>query len=140
MTVRGIDNKHIHTGRGQGIHSVIRVESGTDGRTNTQRSAAVFTRHWEVFCFLKVLGGNHASQLEIVANDENLLDAVPMQQRHHFFIISAFGNSHKTVLWRHDRRYWRVQLGLEAKIAVRNDSHRLLAIDNRHTRNPHGAS
>ena len=48
-----------------------------------------------------------------------------------FFLVRALTNRHESILRCHNRRYWRVQLRLEAQVAVRHDTDRLVAIDNR---------
>ena len=65
-------------------------------------------RAWIVGSLLEVLGGNHAAELKVIIDDENLFDSVAMQQRQHFILVGTFPHGHKLFLRRHDRRYGRL--------------------------------
>ncbi len=60
-----------------------------------------------------------------------------VQQRHHFFVGRAFMYRDESLLRRHHRRYRRIEIGFEAKVAVRHDADGLLALDDRHAGDLH---
>src|SRR5262249_27766169 len=104
----------------------------TDGGTDTKPSAVILTGAWEFRRLLEVLHGDHADQVVIAVDDQHLLDAVFVQQKQHLFLGSVLAHRNQPLLRRHDRRDRRIELVLEAQIAVSHDTDGLLADNDRY--------
>ncbi len=75
----------------------------------------------------------------IIADHENLLDAMLVQQRQHFFLGCILTDGDQAFLGRHHRRYRGVQFGFEPQIAMRDDADDFGPDHHRHSGNILGA-
>ena len=68
----------------------------------------------------------------VAVHHQHLLDAMLVQQRQHLFLRRVLAHRDQALLRRHDRGHRRIELVLEAQVAVRDDADRLLADHHRH--------
>ncbi len=132
MAVRGIDDDHVDARFAQRFDALQRVRAGADRRADPQRTALVFRGARKLGGLLEVLDRDHALQVEVLIDDQHLLDAMLVQQREHLVLRRVLAHGDQPLLRRHDRGHRRVELGLEAQVAVRDDADRLGADDDRH--------
>ncbi len=78
-------------------------------------------------------------QFMIAGNHQHLLDAVLVQQRQHLVLGCILAHRDQALFRRHDRGDRRVELGLEAQIAMRDDADDLGAEHHRHAGDVLGA-
>ena len=76
---------------------------------------------------------------KFAVDHQHLLDAVLVQQREHFFLRRVLAHGDQALLRRHDRRHRRVELRLEAQVAVRDDADHLEPSHHRHAGDVLGA-
>ncbi len=103
-----------------------------DAGADAQATVFVLARARKVGGLLEVLHRDHALELEVVTDDEHLLDAMLVQRLEHIVLGGVLGHGDEALLRRHDRRHGRIELGLEAQVAVRDDADHLAAADHGH--------
>jgi hypothetical protein len=102
----------------------------------TPQLAEIVLRRQRVLGGLEdVLDGDEAAQLHRVVDDQHALEAVPVHQRLGALEIGSFGNRHELLALGHDARRRLVEIGLEPKIAIGDDSDDALAVDDRQSGN-----
>ena len=79
MAVRGIDDDHVAAGLDERLHARSR-SADADGRGEEQAAALVLGRVGVRPGLLDVLDGDEALDLPAVVDDQQLLDAVLVQQ------------------------------------------------------------
>jgi hypothetical protein len=110
------------------------------GGADAQRAARVLACGRILRRLLEVLHGDHAAQLEALVDDEHLLDAVLVQEAQHLLLARALAHRDEAVARRHDGGHRRVEVRLEAQVAVRDDADRLPAVHDGHAGDALGAS
>ena len=138
MAVRSVHDQYVDARVDQRVDAIVGIRARADCRSDAQRAGRVLAGMWEVLGFLEILGRDHALEFEAVTDDQHLFDAVLVQQPEYLFLGRALAHRDQPVLRRHDGRDRRVELGFKAQVAVRHDTDRLLAVDDRHARNAHG--
>ena len=130
--MRRVDDDDIDAGLDQARNPLLGIETGANGRPDTQRAALILTGKWEVGSLLKVLGRDHPAEPETLVDDENLLDPMLVQETEHLFLGGALLDRDQPLLGCHDGRHRRFELGLEPEVAVRDDADELFSLDDRH--------
>ena len=128
----GIDYHQIDTRFTQRGDAIDRVGRGTDRGANTQPADIVLAGARKFRGLLEILHGDHAHQLVPGVHYQHLLDAVLVQQREHFFLGRVLANRDQPILRSHDGGDRRIQLLLEAQVAMGHDADRLPAHDDRY--------
>ena len=80
MTVRGIDDQHVETGGEQRFGALDAVAAGTGRRSHAQTAMLVLAGHRIALRLLDVLDGDQADAAIGLVDDEQLLDAMLVQQ------------------------------------------------------------
>ena len=132
VAMRRIDDDDVDAGLDEGRGALIggRADRGAD----TQTAVFVLAGLRLVGRLLDVLDRDHATQAEIVVDDEDLLDAVLVEQAQDLLPVGPLLDRHEPFLRRHDTRDGLIEAGLETQIAVGHDADETLALDDRHTR------
>jgi len=86
----------------------------------------------KVFGLLNVLDGDHAPQLEIAIDHQQLFDAMAMKQGQHLVAFGALLHSHQPIFAGHGGGDRHFQAGLKAQIATGDNAHQLFALHHRH--------
>jgi hypothetical protein len=141
MTVRGVDDEHVDAGIDQRARTIHRVSGDADRRAAAQSPERVLARVRVLDRLLNVLDGDEPLEPEVLVDDEQLLDLVPVQELARLVERGADRNREQRFLRHHvvDRP---VDVGLEAQIAIRQDpdqpSFLAAILGNRHARDPVG--
>ena len=122
MAMRGIQSQHVHLGASQFHGALEEVSSGADGRSRAQPALLVLRGLGEFEFFLDVLDGDQALQIEVLVNDQQLLDAMALQQALGLFERRADRHGHQIVLG-HRRSDRLPEIFLEAQVAIGEDAH-----------------
>jgi len=130
--VRGVDDDGIDAGFAQRSNAIECVGRGTDGSADTQSAARVLAGAWALGRLLDIFDGDEPLELVVVTDYEHFLDAVLVEELQHVFARRVLAYRDQTLLGRHHRSHWIVELGLEAQIATGDDAHDLLALHHRH--------
>src|SRR6185437_13966986 len=83
---------------------------------------------------LEVLHGDHANELMVGVDDQYFLDAMPVKESEHLFFRRILPDGDEALLWRHHTGYRRIELLLEAQVAMGDDANGLFADYDRHSR------
>ena len=132
MPVGGIDDDDIDAGLDQRGNALVGPFANADSGTDAQTFVRILARVGKLIRLLNVLDRDHAAQLEVVVDHENLLDAVLVQQADDLVFLGVLGDGDQAPLRRHDLAYRRVEARLEAQVAAGHDADQLAAIDDRH--------
>ena len=90
MTMRRIDDDHVHTGFGQQLNALFRTGTHADGRARAQATRGIF-RCIRVFGgFEDIFDGNQTVQLVFIIDHQHALDAMLVHQRLGVFDAAAF--------------------------------------------------
>ena len=131
MSVGGIHNQHIDASRDQSFRSLGRIRACTHGCPHPQLTIGILAGVGKALGFVEVFYSNHATQIERVINNQNLFNAVSVQQLLHLPHVCALLDRDQLVLASHyvgDRFFG---IGLKPHIATGNDTHQILAIQHR---------
>ena len=129
----GIHHYHIDA-RGDQLRGPRQTRlAGTDRGPGAQTALFVLAGIREVAGLLDVLDRDHAAQLEVAVDHQQLLDAVLMQQVADEPAAGALLNRNQALLGRHNRGYRLIVAGLEAQVATGDDADQVIAVDHRHT-------
>ena len=128
MAVRGVDDHEVHARRHELGDAIERVRRGADRGADPQPSVLVLAGAREVARLLDVLDRDHAAQAAVAVHDQDLLDAVPVQQQQDLLARRVLAHGHELLARRHDLRHRQVELLLEADVAVRDDADHLVAV------------
>ena len=139
MAMRGIDHHHVDAGLAQRRDALERVLRRADRRADAQAARRILAGAREFRGLLEILHGDHAAQFFVAVDHQHLLDAVLVQQQQHFFLRRVLAHGDQPFLRRHDRRHRRVELHLEAQVAMRDDADDLGALHHRHAGNAFGS-
>src|SRR5690606_446154 len=134
MSVRRVDDDHVDARLDERRDAIVRIPAGADRGPDAQRAVLVLARGGVLDRLLKILRGDHSTQMEAVVDDEHLLDAITVQQREHLLLARALANGDELLLRRHHGRDRRVELRLESEVAMRDDADEILAFDDWHAR------
>ncbi len=74
-----IHDQHIDPCTNQGFDALVGVGTGAHRGTHPQSTEAVFASKGKAFGFIKILDGNHAAQIKVVVDHQDLLNAVLMK-------------------------------------------------------------
>ena len=132
MAVRGVDDDHVDARLAQRRDALERVRRRADRRADAQRAAFVLAGARELGGLLEVLDRDHARELEVAVDHQHLLDAVPVQQREHFFLRRVLAHGDEPLARRHHLGHRRVELRLEPQVAMRDDADGLAVAHDRH--------
>ena len=132
VAVRGVDDHHIDAGFAQRRDSLHGVLRRTHGCADAQATRRILAGARELGGLLEILHGDHAAQFLVAVHHQHLLDAVLVQQQQHFVLRRVFAHGDEPLFWRHDRRHGRVELHLEAQVAMRDDADDLGTLHHRH--------
>jgi hypothetical protein len=132
MAVRGVDHDHVDARLAQRRDPIQGVRRRAHRRADPQAADAVLAGVRKFGGLLEILDRDHALQLVIAGDHQHLLDAVLVQQREHLFLGRVLAHRDQALLGRHHRGHRRIELGLEAQIAVRDDADHLGAEHHRH--------
>ncbi|MNS94343.1 hypothetical protein D3C72_1285550 [compost metagenome] len=124
----GVNQQHVHTGFHQGGDALFVACTGTDGGTDPQTAALVFTGVRLALGFLEVFDGDHALQFEVGVHHQHLLDTVLLHQGNHLFARGPFTHGDQTILLGHDLFNGLGEIDHEAHITAGDDADQLVAV------------
>src|SRR5579859_4844838 len=101
VTVRGVYGQNVGLGFVHLDGALEIVARCADGGSDAQAALIVFRRARVFELFLNVLDGNQALEVEVLVHDEQLLDAVLLQDALGFLERGADGHGHEVVLGHH---------------------------------------
>ena len=81
MTMGGIDDEHVDTGRDERLRPLDRVLGHADRRAAAQAAERVLARVRVLDALLDVLDRDQPLQPEVLVDDQQLFDLVLMQER-----------------------------------------------------------
>ncbi len=131
--MRGVDNNEVNSRFAQRGDAIYGVRCRSNRCAHAQPATIILAGAREFRGLLEVLHRDHADQLVIAIHDQHLLDAVFVQESENVFLRRVLAHRDQPFFRSHDGRDRCVEFVFEAKIAVGNDAHCLLADDNRHT-------
>ena len=135
VAVRCVDHHHVHARLDQRRDAIERVGRRADGGAGAQATVLVLAGTREFLGLLEVLHRDHAAQLARGIRDQHLLDAVAVQQQQYFLARRVLAHRDQALARRHHRGDRRVELFLEADIAMGDDAHHLVGlVDHRQAR------
>jgi len=105
-----------------------------DGSGGQQPSLVVLTGVGMLGGFLDILDGNEPAEIERIVDDQNLLDAVLVEQVLDLLAGRPFTDRHQPLARRHDAAHRLVHAGLEAQVAVGHDAGQSVAVEHGHAR------
>jgi ribosome maturation factor RimP len=124
--VGGIDGQYVGPGADQLRCALQEVAGGSDSSANAQTALGIFAGVGVFELFLDVLDGDEALELVLVVDDQQLFDAVLVQDQFGFFKRGADRDGDQVGLGHHVAD-GDVGAGLEAQIAVGEDADQALA-------------
>ncbi len=128
----GIHHQHVHPGFHQCRHPFFGTVSGTHGGAYPQATLVVFTGQGICLSFQQVGIGDHALEMVGVVHQQDLFNAVFVQQLFDLFGASPFFGGNQLVLGCHDGRDRLVIAVFEAQIPTGDYTHQLLAFHHGH--------
>src|SRR4029077_16219833 len=108
-----------------------KIAGRSDGSAHTQPALIVLAGAGVLQFFLDVLDGDETFELVMIVDDEQLLNAVLVENQFSFFKRGADRDGNQ-VLFGHHVPDGDVRASLEAKVAVSEDSDQALALCDRH--------
>ena len=135
MPVGGVHHDDIGARLYQLVHAQIGIRPDTHGGTDQQASLIVLAGMGEVRRLLNILHCDQPAQLELVIDDQNLLDAVFVQQALDFLCPGTFLDGDQVLPLGHDFRHRLIPAGFKSQIAAGDDADERLAYDHRDPRN-----
>ena len=124
MAVRGVDTQHIDADLEQCLGPLQKITTDADGRTDPQPTLVVFASH-RVFDLLHdVFDGDHARQPAVAIDNQDLLDAVFVEEFFGLFERGAFGHRDQ-VFAGHQLADGAGPVGLEAQVTVGDNAHQV---------------
>src|ERR1700722_479524 len=129
MPVRGVDHDEVHASFAERSDAVHGVGGRSNGSTYEQPAAIVLRRAGEFRRLLEVLHRDHADELVITVYHEHFFDAVLVEEEEDLFLRRVLAHRDEPFLRCHNRGHRRVELFLEAQVAVSDDAYSLSSND-----------
>ena len=136
MTVRGIHHDHVDPGLGQELDALFRTLAHADRRADTQAALLVLAGQRMLAGLEDILYRHQPAQFKCIIDHQHALEAVLVHQAARFFQAGIFLDGNQPLARRHDVLDRLVQIGLEAQVAVGDDTDHLLALRPPASRNP----
>ena len=124
VAVRRIDDEQVDVRRDQRFGPFERVTADADGRSDPQAPERVLARVRVLDHLLDVLDGDQPLEHELIVDDQQLLDLVPVQELARLFERRAHRHGEQRIA-RHDVGDRPIQVRLEAQVAVGQDADQL---------------
>src|ERR1044071_5760995 len=135
VSVRDVDDEAVDAGLDQLVRALAEVAGRADGGGDAEPAEVVFGGRGVADGLLYVLDGDEPFEVLVGVDDEELLDAVLLQDALRLFERGADGDGDER-LRRHHLGDGDVEARLEAEVAVGDDADEVAAlVDDRHARN-----
>jgi hypothetical protein len=123
VAVRRVDGDDVRAGLEERLDARLAIGAHAHGRAAEEAPERVLRGVGVLLDLLDVLDGDEALQLEGVVHDEELLDAVPVEQ--HLRLVEGDADLGGDEILRHHLLDALLEVPLEAQVAVRDDADEL---------------
>ena len=130
MAVGRVEHDHVHPGLDQGLGARQHLGADADGRSGQQPAHVVLGGVRVLLDLLDVLDGDQPFEPAILVDDEQLLDAVLVEQGLAVRQVDAHRGGDQ-VLAGHDVVDAQLVVGDEPQVAVGDDAHQLVTVEHR---------
>ena len=127
MTMRGVDDDEIDTGRDQMLGAGKALVADRGRGRDAQAALLVLAGTWVSDRLLNVLDGDQADATVFIVDDQQLFDAVLVQQALGFLLAHAFAHRDQVLLG-HQLGHFLVRIGREADVAIGQNADELAGI------------
>jgi hypothetical protein len=139
MTVRSVDHNQVDPCLHQCLNALLGTLTYTYGSAYAQARVAVLGRARVIRFFLDIFEGDESFQLKAIIHNQQLLDAMLMQQTHDFITRGSFLDRHQPLLGCHHLAYRLVVACLKAQVTAGHDTRQAAGAGDRHARDILGA-
>ena len=136
MAVRGVDHEDVHPGRDQRVDPLVGVRAGPYRRTHPQARQVVLAGVRVVLGALDVLHRDEAAELAVAVDDEQLLDAMLVEEPDDLVAARGLPDGDELVFRGHGEAHGLAPPGLEPEVAGGHDADQPLAVHHRHPGDP----
>ena len=133
VAVGGVDDDHVDACSRQSFGTLLSIRAYAKRSAHTETAKRILDRIRVPIGLQQVFDRDQADEIAIVSDDQELLDAVLVQQLACLVLLDSRRHGHQ--LLRHQLRNLLIQVLLESNVAAGENADRLGALDDRQPRN-----